>query len=132
MKKVLVLSIFFMICISWQEMPANNKTILNATPHHILEIVIFTSKPNITNKQILKRAKDISSILKSYPGFISRTFAQDTHNKSQWLDQIQWLSLRDANAAANNIVNTKQMKLFMSIMQSYHMYHFQMTLNITK
>jgi heme-degrading monooxygenase HmoA len=100
--------------------------------HNVLEVVIFSKKPSYTNEQVIKGAESVTTILKSYPGFISRKFAENTKDKNQWVDIVHWASLHDALAAANKIVKTTQMKKFMSVMHSYKMYHFQIRFNATK
>lgn len=111
---------------------ASNNSLLKNNTHNVLEVVIFSKKPSYTNEQVIKGAESVTTILKSYPGFISRKFAVNTKEKNQWVDIVHWASLHDALAAANKIVKTTQMKKFMSVMYSYKMYHFQTKFSATK
>jgi len=98
----------------------------------ILEVVIFSSKPKFSNQQIIKKAKSVTTILQSYPGFISRKFSESTKEKNQWLDIVHWASLHEALMAANKIAKTAQMEKFMSVMKGYKMYHFQIRFEAIK
>lgn len=93
-----------------------------------LEVVIFSTNKGYSDTQIIKRADAVTSLLKSYPGFLSRQFSKNVIKKNEWVDIVHWSSLHDALMAAKKIVKTHQMKKFMAVMQSYKMYHFQVKL----
>ncbi len=113
----------------WQLAFASSKSSLQRTKNGVLEVVMLSTKPSYTSKQVIKRAASVSTILKSYPGFISRRFSKNTAEKNQWIDIVHWDSLHDALVAANNIVKVAQMKKFISVIKTYKMYHFQIKLN---
>lgn len=126
---------FLLVCATFaccQLAFGSNNNLLKSYNNGVLEVVIFSTKPNHTSEQVINRAKSVTAILKSYPGFISRKFAVSTKEKNQWVDIVYWASRYDALAAASKIVKTTQMKNFMSVMQTYKMYHFQIRFNAVK
>lgn len=111
---------------------ASNNNLIKNDNCSVLEVVVFTKKASYTNEQVIKRAKSITAILKSYSGFVSRKFCKNTKEKNQWIDIVHWTSLHNALAAASKIVKTNQMKKFMSVIHSYKIYHVQIKFNATK
>lgn len=91
----------------------------------IKEVVIFQVKNAYSPSDIVRLAQNVTSILKTYPGFQSRNLSEDVKNSDNWIDIVQWKSLKDAKNAARRIVETTQMKSFMASMVSYQMYHFK-------
>ena len=92
----------------------------------VLEVVIFTVNHNTSPAKVRDLAASITPLLHKYPGFISRTFGQNSQNSAQWVDVVRWRSQKDATFAAKNIIKSKSMKHFTAIMHHYDMYHFKL------
>ena len=74
---------------------AGNDRLTQNSAHNVLEVVLFSSKPGYTPHQVINRAKAITPILQSYPGFISREFAENTKSKNHWSDIVHWATQHD-------------------------------------
>lgn len=105
----------------------------NATPvgkmktgHDVLEVVIFNTNKHISDKTVIALANQVTPVLKKYPGFISRSFGENTNIQGQWIDAVKWKSLSDAISAAKRITANDKMQQFMSVMSTYKMYHFNL------
>lgn len=95
---------------------------------NVLEVVIFTVKKHTSSNLTQQLASAITPCLKKYPGFISREFAKNPAVRGQYIDIVKWKTLADANTASSSIISNNEMKRFLSIMQSYRMYHFNLSL----
>jgi hypothetical protein len=91
----------------------------------INEVVMFKTKKSYSAQKIVMIANAVTPILKSYPGFISRSLSENIKDGREWIDIVRWSSLGDAQLAAKAVVKRHEMKDFMATMQNYHMYHFQ-------
>ena len=89
----------------------------------ILEVVIFHTQPSVSAKTVIGAASKVTPVLKSMPGFISRTFGQGQHN-NEWIDIVKWKSLNEALSAAQKALNNPNMQKLMALMQNHKMYHF--------
>lgn len=98
-------------------------TFANTTMKPVIEEVIFTTKPNISRHTLLSSASTITPLLHAMPGFISRTIAQG-QKKNEWLDLVEWQSLKYAMSAAKKTGTNPLMQRFVSLMKTYKMYHF--------
>lgn len=105
----------------------------NATPvgkmkagHDVLEVVIFNTNQHISDKTVITLANQVTPVLKRYPGFISRSFGENTNVPGQWIDTVKWESLSDAVSAEKWITVNDKMQQFMSVMSTYKMYHFNL------
>lgn len=92
----------------------------------VLEVVRFTVKKGVSDEHVHNLATSITPILKKYPGFISRTLANDVHREQRYIDIVKWKSFKDVSNAANKIIDNKKMKQFIRVMKSYKMYHFNL------
>ena len=87
---------------------------------------MFNTKSEYTPAQVVALANNVTPILQSYPGFISRELSEDVRDQNHWIDIVHWTSLKDALSAAQRITNTPQMRAFVATMYSYTMYHFEL------
>lgn len=69
---------------------------MQTTPPTVLESVRFRLKPDQTVAAFLVLAEPGRAVLAAMPGFRRRTLAE---SDGQWLDLIEWDSLRAAQAA---------------------------------
>jgi hypothetical protein len=90
----------------------------------VKEVFMFNVKNDLSSQQVIKIADRITPILSSYPGFIFRILSQEVNHPHTWIDATSWMSLKDAQLAAKKIINNPQMHNFVSIMQSHHIYYF--------
>lgn len=100
-----------------------------ATSQPVLEVVIFTTKPNVNAKHVQQLAQQITPILAHYPGFIARHFGEDSKRANRWIDVVTWATLNDALAAAKHVVTQQPMQAFVNTMQNYQMYHVNLSIN---
>ena len=96
------------------------------TGYSVLEVVIFNTNKHVSDKTVIALANRVTPVLKKYPGFISRSFGENANVPGQWIDVVKWKSLRDAVSAANRITSNNKMQRFMSVMNRYKMYHFNL------
>ena len=103
-----VLAMLIMPCLAFAASEKADNTL------GVNEVVMFKTKDNYTSKQVVMIADGVTSILKTYPGFISRNLSENVNNPHEWVDVVRWASLSDALAAAKKITTTHQMKNFVA------------------
>lgn len=64
----------------------------------VIEIVRYRIKPGTTEAQAVTAWEKSQSFAKAQPGFLARRVA--VTEDGNWIDEVEWKSLEDANAAA--------------------------------
>jgi len=91
---ILIVSILFLIgCHKTKESFTMNKA-------HIVEVVVYQTKPGVNDAEHIKKALAISPVLAQFPGFVSRQFTKTTDGK--WIDIVYWTDLSLAKKAAQD------------------------------
>ena len=68
----------------------------------VVEMVIFSTKNGVADKDVLARSQAINSVLREQGGFIHRTFCQRDDGK--WVDIVYWDNLDNARRAAEYVM----------------------------
>ncbi len=91
---------------------------------NVMEIVIWKSKPEFSETEIVKRSKNLNEFVNNQVGFVSRDFAKN--DEGQWIDFLYWDSLENAKAAAKKIETSPLCGEFFETidMNSMQMFHF--------
>lgn len=66
----------------------------------VLETVRYRTKPGVAPEAAVKAWRDSQSFAKAQPGFLSRKIA--VTEDGEFLDLVEWRSMADAKAAAEN------------------------------
>jgi hypothetical protein len=90
----------------------------------VLEIVIWKSKPEFTESDIIERSKNLNEFVNGQKGFVSRDFAKN--DEGQWVDFLYWDTLENAQNAAKNLETSPLCGAFFETidMSSMQMFHF--------
>jgi len=121
-----VFMIFFAtISVLYTTVAFSDTDVPNIKKSPVLEIVTFKTSKKTSPQEVTIASKKVTKVLKSYNGFIKRTFSQDSTTPNQWIDIIEWQNIDDGISATKKIINNDDMKNFMSLMKNgYKMYHF--------
>ncbi|AEE26260.1 hypothetical protein [Francisella hispaniensis] len=84
----------------------------------ILEIVSFETTKNTTAQEVLQASDKVTQDLQVSNGFIKRTLTQNTNNPNQWVDIIEWQSIKDAQSSMDKAVEDKDVKAFLKLMKN--------------
>ncbi|AJI45161.1 hypothetical protein [Francisella tularensis] len=95
---------------------SNAKEKNNSEP--ILEIVSFETAKNTTTEQVLQASDKVTQDLQASNGFIKRTLTQNTNNPNQWVDIIEWQSIKDAHSSMDKAVADKDLQVFLKLMKN--------------
>ncbi|ABK89716.1 EbhA protein [Francisella tularensis subsp. novicida] len=95
---------------------SNAKEKNNSEP--ILEIVSFETAKNTTTEQVLQASDKVTQDLQASNGFIKRTLTQNTNNPNQWVDIIEWQSIKDAHSSMDKAVADKDLQAFLKLMKN--------------
>ncbi|AJJ47590.1 EbhA protein [Francisella tularensis subsp. novicida] len=95
---------------------SNAKEKNNSEP--ILEIVSFETAKNTTTEQVLQASDKVTQDLQASNGFIKRTLTQNTNNPNQWVDIIEWQSIKDAHSSMDKAVTDKDLQAFLKLMKN--------------
>jgi hypothetical protein len=87
----------------------------------IVEVVIWKTKSNFTEEEVLYKARALNKFIENQKGFISK------NEQGEWLDLVYWSSIEDANAAAKMAQNCDICQPFFDTidMSSMKFYHFK-------
>ncbi|APA82912.1 antibiotic biosynthesis monooxygenase family protein [Francisella tularensis] len=95
---------------------SNAKKKNNSEP--ILEIVSFETAKNTTTEEVLQASDKVTQDLQASNGFIKRTLTQNTNNPNQWVDIIEWQSIKDAHSSMDKAVADKDLQAFLKLMKN--------------
>ncbi|AJI73589.1 conserved hypothetical protein [Francisella tularensis subsp. novicida GA99-3548] len=95
---------------------SNAKEKNNSEP--ILEIVSFETAKNTTTEEVLQASDKVTQDLQASNGFIKRTLTQNTNNPNQWVDIIEWQSIKDAHSSMDKAVADKDLQAFLKLMKN--------------
>ncbi|AEB27785.1 hypothetical protein FNFX1_0837 [Francisella cf. novicida Fx1] len=95
---------------------SNAKEKNNSEP--ILEIVSFETAKNTTTEEVLQASDKVTQDLQGSNGFIKRTLTQNTNNPNQWVDIIEWQSIKDAHSSMDKAVADKDLQAFLKLMKN--------------
>ncbi|APC91587.1 MULTISPECIES: EbhA protein [Francisella] len=84
----------------------------------ILEIVSFETAKNITAQEVFQASNKVTQDLQASTGFIKRTLTQNTNNPNQWVDIIEWQSIKDARSSMKKAVEDKDVQTFLKLMKN--------------
>ena len=109
--------VLFIACTSQSNENMNRKV-------ETIELVIYTVKEGISEKDALQAAASVNDFIKSQPGFISRKLSLS--NEGKWVDIIYWESLEAAQVANERAMKSTVTAPFFEIiaqkdMQFYHL-----------
>lgn len=67
----------------------------------IIEVVLFKTKPNVTEAQLATAAQALAPVLAARDGFMRRELV---HDGAQWVDIVHWRDLAAAQAASEAVM----------------------------
>lgn len=79
---------------------------MNPKKAKAIELVLFKPKPGVSAGEVKTSLTSLSSILKSYDGFVSRQLAAG--KDEQWMDLVFWESMEDAKFAAEDVLKNEE------------------------
>lgn len=87
------------------------------------EVVVFKSKPGVSDQQILSAADGMRTTLSGWSGFVSRDLLKV--GNGQWIDIIHWDNMASAQAAQDKAMKCEKCLSFFSLIadegqQSFH------------
>ena len=93
-------------------------------PAKAIEAVLFKTKSQFTDEQVIQSLAALNPILARFPGFISRQISKD--QSGQWMDLVYWESMDQAKEAARQVMQSAEaVQAFQVIDESnMMMYHF--------
>ncbi|WP_318183177.1 EbhA protein [Francisella tularensis] len=95
---------------------SNAKEKNNSEP--ILEIVSIETAKNTTTEQVLQASDKVTQDLQGSNGFIKRTLTQNTNNTNQWVDIIDWQTIKDDHSYMDKAVTEKDLQEFLKLMKN--------------
>lgn len=78
-----------------------------------VELVLFKTKPEFTEAQIVKAAKAINPILEQLDGFISRKLA--VTEQGEWLDILYWTDSKSLEIAVQKVMTDKTCQTYFNM-----------------
>jgi len=87
---------------------------MNTQNQPALEVVHFTSNPEVSDEQLITAATAMREILQSWPGFIKRELikVKDKH----WIDVVHWSNSETAMAAQQSAMQSKVCVAYFALM----------------
>jgi hypothetical protein len=81
----------------------------------VIELVLFRTKPDVTENAFLAAADGTTAFLQECPGFLRRRLARGADG--EWLDHVEWRSMKDALDAAARIGDSAAAAPFMAAIE---------------
>lgn len=78
---------------------------------HTIETVTFNLASNTSKEDFLKTLPLSSQFMTAQPGFVSRRLS--CNDAGQWIEQIEWVTLKDAQSASDAIMKDETIMPFM-------------------
>lgn len=90
-----------------------------------IEIVIFKTKPEFSQKEVIDAARAVNPVVKQFNGYLGRKLA--TGKDSTWVDIVYWTNLEAAEHANQEIIKSETCQKFFSMIdeESMDFRHFQ-------
>ena len=86
----------------------------NTTPGAV-EVVLYRTRPDISETQIIDASDALQMDLEDCPGYLSRRLLRT--QDGLWVDMVEWLSLQQAEAAAAAIMERPSAAHFMALVE---------------
>ena len=80
-----------------------------------VEVVLYRSRPDVTDQQIVEASDTLQSDLEGFPGYIRRRLMKT--GDGLWVDTVDWRSLEQAEAAAAAILERPSAARFMELVE---------------
>lgn len=92
----------------------------NTSEQPVIEMIEFKVKDNTSQQQILKTSDKVTQDLEKYDGFMKRTLTQNSEKSDQWVDIIEWKSLKDAHASMTKAIDSddENIKEYLELMKN--------------
>lgn len=84
-----------------------------------IEIVIFKTKPNFTQKEVTEAANAVNSVVEKFKGYISRKLA--VSKDGTWTDIVYWTDLESAEHAAQEVMKSETCQKFFGMIDEKSM-----------
>jgi len=90
----------------------------------VIEAVLFKTKPQFTDEQVIQMLTSLNPLLQHFAGFISRQLSKD--DSGQWLDLVYWESMEQARQAAGQVMQREEAMYAFQVIdeRNMSMYHF--------
>lgn len=80
----------------------------------VIEIVIFKTKPDVSDDLFKQAAAKTTSVLKKVDGFLCRQLGA-TKNREQWADILYWKDLNSSHEATEFFLNAPDCQEFINL-----------------
>jgi len=84
-----------------------------------IELVIFKTKPEFSQKEVIEAANAVNPVVKVFKGYISRKLA--VSKDGTWTDIVYWTDLESAEHAANEIMKSETCQKFFGMIDEKSM-----------
>ena len=84
-----------------------------------IELVIFKTKPEFCQKEVIEAANAVNPVVKKFKGYISRKLA--VSKDGTWTDIVYWTDLESAEHAAQEVMKSEICQKFFEMIDEKSM-----------